>query len=173
MNHSVIVMLARSKWLGFLSRRSQHAADENPGWRRAIRHRGSMPAYPAARASPHRLALALSHHSLAEPKSLLGFNTSALGSTFLSLRASFTQKSTPRNSVCPSPSLTSSSPTPSACHAPRPFRSARSNPRSTLPVPSDLPCCAVTGARGAAQQVPECVDERTPGTELNLIKSAS
>src|SRR5918995_4589276 len=57
-----------------------------------------------------------------------GLRSCALGSTPLYLRARFTQKRTPRISVPDLPSLSSSSPIPSACHTPLPVRSFKSDP---------------------------------------------
>src|SRR5918997_5386805 len=73
-----------------------------------------------------------STRTIASPSCLTGTScgpkSCALGSTPLSLRARFTQKRTPRISVPALPSLSSSSPIPSACHTPLPVRSFRSDP---------------------------------------------
>src|ERR687889_788571 len=73
-----------------------------------------------------------STRTIASPSCLTGtscgLRSCALGSTPLSLRARFTQKRTPRISVPALPSLSSSSPIPSACHTPLPVRSFRSDP---------------------------------------------
>src|SRR5215213_5007069 len=73
-----------------------------------------------------------STRTIASPSCLTGtscgFRSCTLGSTPLSLRARFTQKRTPRISVPALPSLSSSSPIPSACHTPLPVRSFRSDP---------------------------------------------
>src|SRR5918994_219857 len=70
--------------------------------------------------------------TIASPSCLTGTScgpkSCALGSTALSLRARFTQKRTPRISVPALPSLSSSSPIPSACHTPLPVRSFRRDP---------------------------------------------
>src|SRR5829696_6708722 len=70
--------------------------------------------------------------TIVSPSCLMGtswaLRSCALGSTPLSLRARFTQKRTPRISVPALPSLSSSSPIPSACHTPLPVRSFRSDP---------------------------------------------